>query len=191
MDTTDSDAKTPPVPEVDPTATANPTAVLNYIDKKMAADLAEMGFEPVMVEKALYLTDNASLEAAIEWIGSKQETQDGRVPLSEAFVDRKEAKRPRALSPEESKQMALELQKKLAAQRAAREKDEAKEREKRRIQQTKELQMAQQSLDEEEVKRAAAMREREKQQHEAERDRQLELMKKEWEARHVPNRREE
>ncbi|KAF4706175.1 hypothetical protein FOZ63_022512, partial [Perkinsus olseni] len=70
-----------------------------------------MGFPLVRAEKALYYSDNAGVENAVQWLGEHENDEDIDKPLP--------APKPQ-MSKEEAQAKALELQKKLREDRMER-----------------------------------------------------------------------
>ncbi|CEM29680.1 unnamed protein product [Vitrella brassicaformis CCMP3155] len=163
-----------------PPPTDNPPHVKESLNQEWLKELLDMGFANIPAEKALYLTQNASLEAAVNWLSDHQADMDFDTPIIEQ--QQPQPSRPK-LSPEEAQKKAYELQKRLREEREKREKQEAIDKERARIEGSKALQEAQRKLDEQQRKRDLDEIKREKDEHEKEKKRQKELLKREWEER--------
>ena len=129
---------------------AMPDYVISNINTQTIAEIVEMGFTERRAQKAVYLTRNGGTAAAVEWLSLHANDFD---------ID---AVPKQILSKEEAQAQANELQKKMRLEREAREKQEAIDREKARIAQTKLVVEAQAVLDEENRKRDIMLREKEK-----------------------------
>ncbi|KAF4661663.1 hypothetical protein FOL47_006599, partial [Perkinsus chesapeaki] len=135
----------------------NPPSVKDNIDKDMLKELTEgMGFPVIRAEKALYFSDNAGVENAVQWLSEHENDADIDKPLP--------TPKPQ-MSKEEAKVKAMELQKKLREDRMEREKKEAREKEKARIENTKAMQETQAHLAEEKRKREMDEMQREREDH--------------------------
>ncbi|KAF4691638.1 hypothetical protein FOZ60_015096 [Perkinsus olseni] len=140
-----------------PESGENPQNVKDMVNKDMLKELTEgMGFPLVRAEKALYYSDNAGVENAVQWLGEHENDEDIDKPLP--------APKPQ-MSKEEAQAKALELQKKLREDRMEREKKEAREKEKARIENTKLMQETQAHLAEEKRKREMEEMQREREDH--------------------------
>ncbi|CRG99528.1 conserved Plasmodium protein, unknown function [Plasmodium relictum] len=87
------------------------------------------------------------------------------------------------LSPGEAQKKALELQKKIREKKLIKEKEEEIQKEKKRIAMAKEIQKRREQLEEYERKKYIETLEREKNEHKKEKQKQLELLKREYEAK--------
>lgn len=156
-------------------------ALADVVDTGLFSQLLEMGFNEARAGRALLATkDQANLEAALSWIESHEDDSDIDEPLTaEEFAVHK----PRANSPlseEEAQRLAYELQKKIREQRIKREKQEAIEKERFRLQQSKAMLEQNAKLEEEARKRAIAQLQREKEEAKKERERQRELLRQDY-----------
>lgn len=115
--------------------------ISDLINQELAATIKDMGFTKEVAEKALLYTNNASVEAAMDWITQHQDDPDF---LEEELLAEDTCTDPNKpkLSKEERIKAAMELQAKIRAKREAEDKRLAEEAEKNRIQSTKELQKA-------------------------------------------------
>ncbi|CAK9037021.1 unnamed protein product [Durusdinium trenchii] len=140
----------------------NPPEIKEKINQDLLKQVMEMGFSEVRAEKALYKTDNASLEYAVNWLAEHAEDADIDLPLLKppppAPVKPK-------MSKEEAEAKALELQKRLREKRAAEEKEKEKEKEAQRKESTKLMAEAQERAKEEDRRRAIEQQMREKEEH--------------------------
>eukprot|EP01054_Gregarina_sp_Poly1_P005611 Gregarina_sp_Poly_1__5610@NODE_295_length_9857_cov_104_674974_g255_i0_p3_GENE_NODE_295_length_9857_cov_104_674974_g255_i0NODE_295_length_9857_cov_104_674974_g255_i0_p3_ORF_typecomplete_len304_score69_97PUB/PF09409_10/2e17UBA/PF00627_31/0_015UBA/PF00627_31/6_2e03SMC_N/PF02463_19/0_021Borrelia_P83/PF05262_11/0_16AspBHydro_N/PF05279_11/0_24Atg14/PF10186_9/1_1Coilin_N/PF15862_5/1_4AAA_23/PF13476_6/4DUF572/PF04502_13/4_6_NODE_295_length_9857_cov_104_674974_g255_i012692180 len=123
--------------------------------------LVEAGVEYNNAALALYNTHGRGIDAALEWLSAN---------------NRQGTSTEKKLSPEERERKALELQKKLRERRIAREKEEEKLKEKQRIESTKALLEARRAFEEQEKKRTADARQREKEERRKAEERQRELL---------------
>lgn len=140
----------------------NPPEIKESVTRSLVEQIMEMGFSELRAEKALYKTDNASLEHAINWLAEHGEDADIDLPLPKP---KKVPEKPK-LSKEEAEARAVELQKKLREKKAQEEKLSEKEKERMRIESTKMMLEANEKLQEEERKRAFEQLKREKEEHE-------------------------
>lgn len=136
----------------------NPPEIKEKINQDLLMQVMEMGFSELRSEKALYKTDNVSLEHAVNWLAEHAEDADIDLPLL------KPAPVKPKLSKEEAEAKALELQKRLREKRAAEEKE--KEKEAQRKESTKMMAIAAEKAKEEDRKRAIEQQMREKDEHE-------------------------
>ncbi len=123
-------------------------SISNMINQDMAKELESMGYSKNVREKALLMTGNAGVEAALGWIEEHRDDADFEEELR--IVAQQEEKK---LSPEEAMQKAMELQKILRERRKQKDEEEAREREKNRIQSGKMLSEAKRQLQEAEKQR--------------------------------------
>lgn len=154
--------------------------ISDQVNQSFAAELQGMGFTKEVSEKALFLTQNSSLEAAMNWIEQHQGDPDFLEELR--IVGSAEPVGPK-LTPEEAAAKARELQERLRKKRAEEEKKLQLEQERNRLRMGKELNMARQQYEEAEAKRAADARLREKRLQEKELADIKEQVRREKEAR--------
>lgn len=138
----------------------NPPEIKEKINQDLLMQVMEMGFSELRSEKALYKTDNVSLEHAVNWLAEHAEDADIDLPLL------KPAPVKPKMSKEEAEAKALELQKRLREKRAAEEKEKEKEKEAQRKESTKMMAIAAEKAKEEDRKRAIEQQMREKDEHE-------------------------
>ncbi|XP_032214155.1 UBX domain-containing protein 1 isoform X2 [Mustela nigripes] len=141
--------------------------------------LIEMGFPRGRAEKALALTGNQGIEAAMDWLMEHEDDPDvdeplatplghvlGREPTSPEQGTGSAAGEGKPILSEEERQEQTKRMLELVAQkqreREEREEREALERERQRRKQGQELSAARQRLQEDEMRRAAEERRREK-----------------------------
>lgn len=141
----------------------NPPEIKEKVNQDLLKQVMEMGFEEVRSEKALYKTDNAGLEHAVNWLAEHADDADIDLPLLKPAPPPPE--RPK-MSKEEAEAKALELQRKLREKKKEEEKLSEKEKERMRIEGTKMMLEANEQLKEEERKRAIEQLKREKEEHE-------------------------
>ena len=118
-------------------------------------EMVEMGFGEPRCTRALHFTDNASVEAAVQWLVEHGNDADIDEPL---LVPKAKPK----LTPEEAKRRAEELLRKGKEKREREEKELEKLREKERIRFGKEMAAARKIEEEEEIKRNLKERMRQK-----------------------------
>merc|ERR1719277_1177131 len=152
----------------------NPPEIKEKINQELLKQVMEMGFSELRAEKALYKTDNASLEHAINWLGDHADDADIDLPLL------KPAPPKPKMSPEEAQAKALELQKRLREKRAQEEKLSDKEKERMRVEGTKMMVEANEKLKEEERKRAFEQMRIEKEAHEKHRAELKEQLRRDY-----------
>mmetsp|Transcript_53563 Transcript_53563/g.156129 ORF Transcript_53563/g.156129 Transcript_53563/m.156129 type:complete len:486 (+) Transcript_53563:85-1542(+) len=141
----------------------NPPEIKEKVNQDLVKQIMEMGFSELRAEKALYKTDNAGLEHAVNWLSDHAEDADIDLPLLKPAPPPPE--KPK-MSKEEAEAKAMELQKKLRAKKAEEEKLSEKEKERMRIESTKMMVEANEKLKEEERARAMEQMKREKEEHE-------------------------
>ncbi|CUV05335.1 unnamed protein product [Cryptosporidium hominis] len=156
--------------------------IKNYVDKNLLNSLMEMGFGQVESEKAIFFTRNKGLENAVTWLEENSKDDSIKEPIIEISGSDSIPGAPK-LTDEEALEKAKELQRRARELRIQREKEEEIEKEKRRIASTKQLLEAQRKLEEAERIRNIEKAAKEKNAHEVERQRQLSLLKEEWEER--------
>jgi len=142
----------------------NPPEIKEKVNKELLNQLInDMGFSELRAEKALYKTDNAGIEHAVNWLAEHGEDADIDLPLPKPGVE--PPPKPK-MSKEEAEAKALELQTRLRQKRAEEEKLSEKEKERMRVESTKMMVEANEKLKEEERKRALEQQRREKEEHE-------------------------
>ncbi|KAF7458763.1 PUB domain-containing protein [Cryptosporidium felis] len=149
------------------------------VKKEILTSLLEMGFGEVESEKALFFTKNEGLENAVTWLEENANNPTLKEPIVEISSSPEEPK----MSEEEVLEKAKELQKKARELRLQKEKEDEIEKEKRRIASTKQLLEAQRKMEDAERARNIQKAAQEKDAHEKERQRQLTLLREEWEQR--------
>merc|ERR1711972_87970 len=92
----------------------NPPEIKEKVNQDLVKQIVEMGFEEMKAEKALYKTDNASLEHAVNWLAEHAEDADIDLPLLKPPPPPPE--KPK-MSKEEAEAKAMELQRKLREKR--------------------------------------------------------------------------
>lgn len=138
----------------------NPPEIKEKVNQDLLTQVMEMGFTEVRAEKALILTDNTSLEHAVNWLGDHGDDADIDLPLPKPAVPKPK------LGKEEAEAKALELQKKLREKKAEEEKQKAIVDEKERKEYTARMADAQEKFKVEERRRAIEQQQREKEEHE-------------------------
>eukprot|EP00928_Gymnodinium_smaydae_P074521 TRINITY_DN57563_c0_g1_i1.p1 TRINITY_DN57563_c0_g1~~TRINITY_DN57563_c0_g1_i1.p1 ORF type:complete len:480 (-),score=161.07 TRINITY_DN57563_c0_g1_i1:158-1597(-) len=163
VDMADANADVSMEPDDRKVGDPNPPEIKEKINKDLLAQVMDMGFSEVRAEKALYTTDNAGVDHAVNWLAEHGEDADIDLPL------RKPAPPPPVkpkMSKEEAEAKARELQAKLRAKKAEEERLSEKEKERMRVESTKMMVEASEKLKEEERKRAIEQLAREKEAHE-------------------------
>lgn len=107
-------------------------SISSHVTQELATQLIDMGFSKNVSEKSLFLTQNASLEKALEWIEQHNEDADFEEELRIVGSDATATSKPK-LSAEERKQKAKELQEVIRKKRKAQEEALEKQREIDRI----------------------------------------------------------
>ncbi|OEH79365.1 uba ts-n domain-containing protein [Cyclospora cayetanensis] len=154
----------------------------SIVDPNLLSQLHEMGFSEARAGRALLATKDgsATLEAALAWLEEHEDDSGIDEPLTvEELAARKSAEKT-PLTEEEAQRRAYELQKKLREERVKREKQEAIEKERLRMQQSKALLEQQARLEEETRKRAILQLQKEKEEAKKERERQRELLRQDY-----------
>jgi len=154
--------------------------ISDKVNQTYVTELQGMGFTKEVSEKALFLTQNSSLEAAMNWIEEHQGDSDFLEELRIVGGTEPVASK---LTPEEAATKARELQERLRKKRADEEKALQQEQERTRLRMGKELNMARQQYEDAELKRAADARLREKRLQEKELADIKEQVRREKEAR--------
>jgi len=154
------DEEMPPAVDERKLGDPNPEEIKSAVNQDFLKVLIDMGFTELHAEKALYKTDNAGVEHAVNWINDHTEDADWDLPLL------KPAPSKPKLSKEEAEAKALEMQKRLRQKKAEEEKLSEKEKERMRIESTKMMVEANEKLKEEERIRAIQQQKREKEEHE-------------------------
>lgn len=160
----------------------NCSDIKKYIDSSMLSSLMEMGFGQVEAEKAIFFTKNEGLERAVTWLEEKSNDACLKDPIVDISTS-EDASGNTKLTNEEALEKVRELQRKARELRMQKEKEEEIDKEKRRIASTKQILEAQRKLEEAERIRSIEKAAREKNAHEVERQRQLSLLREEWEER--------
>lgn len=139
------------------------------INQQFSTELQSMGYSKNVSEKALFLTQNLSIEKALDWINENNKSPDFEEELR--IVGR--AEEGPKMSKEEAAQKAKELQQKLREKRMLREKEEELERERNRIKGGKALTEARRELEEMQKKRDMEAKLRQKREDELARQKVL------------------
>ncbi len=144
------------------------------VNQEYCAMLEGMGYSKNVREKALLLSGNTSVEAAIAWITEHEEDADLEEEL--VVVGEKETVK---LSPEEAAEKARQLQQLLRERRKKKDEEEEREREKNRIQGGKALTEAKRKMEEQDQKRAVEQYMKQKQEDEDYKKKLLQEMEEE------------
>jgi len=152
----------------------NPPAIKEKVNQDLVKQIVEMGFSEMRAEKALYKTDNAGLDHAVNWLAEHAEDADIDLPLLAPPPPKPK------MSKEEAEAKALELQKRLREKKAEEEKQNAIEQEKQRKESTKLNAEAQAKFAEEERRREIERQLREKEEHEKHRKELKERLRQDY-----------
>merc|ERR1740123_1842982 len=125
----------------------NPPEIKEKVNQDLKNQIMEMGFSELRAEKALYKTDNAGLEHAVNWLSDHAEDADIDLPLLKPAPPPPE--KPK-MSKEESEAKARELQEKLRKKKAEEEKLSEREKERMRIESVKMMNEANEKISERE-----------------------------------------
>ena len=124
--------------------------ISGHVNGQFRDNLIAMGYSKNPTEKALFMTQSKSVEAALQWLNDNKDAPDFNEPL---FIVGQQGQtglpgQPKQsnLSPEEAKKQAKALQKQLAAKLKAKDKALEEEREKNRLKMGKELSIAKRKL---------------------------------------------
>ncbi|OII76648.1 hypothetical protein cand_028300 [Cryptosporidium andersoni] len=170
------------IKESDNTLVENCIEIKEYVRSDICNTLIEMGFGIIEAEKAIFFTRNAGLEEALSWIEENKDSEYLKDPIVQTS-NSEDNKNETKLSDEEVLIKVQELQRKVRERRRLKEKEDEIEKEKRRISSAKQLIEAQRKLEEAERARHIQQVLKEKVEHEKERNRQLDLLRHEWEER--------
>jgi len=122
--------------------------ISGLVSQELAAGLESMGYSKNVREKALLMTGNGSVEAALEWIESNKTAPD----FEEEMLMVQDDSKPK-LTPEEAAERAKELQIRLREARKKRDAEEELERERNRISGGKAMTETKRIMDEQQRKR--------------------------------------
>ena len=147
--------------------------ISGLVNQELAAGLEGMGYSKNVREKALLMTGNVSVEAALEWIESNKEAPD----FEEEMLMVQDESKPK-LSPEEAAERAKELQIKLREARKKKDAEEELEREKNRIAGGKALADAKRIMDEQQRQRDIEVVMREKKEDAVAHDKIMEQLER-------------
>lgn len=156
--------------------------ISSYINAAHRETLLSMGYTLHPVEKALLLTGNKSVEAAMDWLDQNKDQPDFEEQMFIAAPD------PNAesingikrsnLTPEEARAKAKELQNMLRAKRAQKEEELEKQREADRLRGGKDMSEAMRKIKEQQVRLDIDYLKREKAEQEAARKKILDEIAK-------------
>jgi len=142
----------------------------------MISTLGEMGFSENRAKHALKATDYKGVEPAMEWLLTRTEDASLEEPPSsddeeeEAPKDETPAEEKKPLTEEEKKEKMEkleELRKRKRAEREEKEKRDAQEKEKKRVIEGKGMTDIKAKMEEQEIRKLADLRRREKQEEKA------------------------
>ncbi|CDJ34825.1 UBA/TS-N domain-containing protein, putative [Eimeria mitis] len=160
----------------------DPPTLTCLVDVNLLGQLQEMGFSEARAGRALLAIRGGpvTVEAALAWIEEHEEDSDLDQPLTAEELASYKGPKKTPLTEEEAQRLAYELQKKLREERQKREKQEAIEKERLRLQQSRAMLEQQAKLEEETRKRALEQLQREKEEAKKERERQRELLRQDY-----------
>ena len=164
----------------DPTDIQSP--ISSYVNAAFRDTLLGMGYSLHPVEKALLLTGNKSVEAAMDWLDQNKDQPDFEEQMFIAAPDPNAEQvgglKRSNLTPEEARAKAKELQKQLRAKRAQKEEELEKQREADRLRGGKDMTEAMRKMKEQQVRQDIDYLKREKAEQEAARRKILEEIAK-------------
>lgn len=115
-------------------------AISDHVNQVFVQDLVKTGLSKDVAEKALFFTQNASVDAALAWVEQHRGDPDFAEPL---FIVKQQGPK---LTPEEAKKRAKELQAQIRENRAKKDKEAELEAEILRLKSGKGLTQAQRDL---------------------------------------------
>jgi len=122
-------------------------SISSLVNQPWTQELQAMGYSKNVAEKALFFTQNASVELALNWIEEHRDDPDFEEELR--MVKQEEGPK---LSVEEAAQKARELQKRVREAREKKDKEDAEERERSRIHSGKAIAEAKRAVEEQQLK---------------------------------------
>ena len=135
-------------------------SISGLVKKELVDMLIACGFSKTVSEKALYLTGGTSTDKAMDWVEQHQLDKDFEEELR--IVGQKEEPPKSALSEEEARRKARELQEQIRKKQKEREEKNEREREQERLKGTKAMAEAKERLEEASIIREADKRRKEK-----------------------------
>jgi hypothetical protein len=147
--------------------------ISGLVNQELAAGLEGMGYSKNVREKALLMTGNGSVEAALEWIENNKNAAD----FEEEMLMIQDESKPK-LSAEEAAERAKELQVRMREQRKKKDAEEELERERNRIAGGKAMADAKRIMDEQQKKRDLEVYMKEKKEDAVAHDKILEQLEK-------------
>ncbi|EGR31040.1 hypothetical protein IMG5_118650 [Ichthyophthirius multifiliis] len=155
-------------------------SVSQFVDQNLSKQVQELGYTKNIAEKALFMTQQKSIESALDWIEQNKENKDFE---EELLVSIQQQENKPKLTEQEAKQKARELQEKLRQERVKREQQDQIERERNRIKSNKLMGNAQREIQEMKQKQEALQAKKQKEQDMIEKQRILEQLKRDKEER--------
>ncbi|CRG96864.1 conserved Plasmodium protein, unknown function [Plasmodium gallinaceum] len=169
---------------------------------KLIEQMQELGYSRELSVKVIKKSGAKTIDEILNWIELTEENEDynnsevedtSQNDVNEKSMNNSDnmnkdnlgstTENKTKLSPEEVQKKALELQKKIREKKLIKEKEEELQKEKNRIAMAKEIQKRREQLEEYERKKYIETLEREKNEHKKEKQKQLELLKREYEAK--------
>lgn len=147
----------------------NSQSISSMVNQVLSKELQEMGYSKNVSEKALFLSRNANIQKALDWINENKASPDFEEELR--MVGQEENNSGPKLSKEEAAEKARELQRKLREKRLLKEKEDEEEREKNRVKSGKEMTQVRRELEEMQIKRDLELKLRQKKEDELARQR--------------------
>jgi len=160
-----------PKTEAQPQPEGEPISGL--VNQVFAQGLEAMGYSKNVREKALFMVQSNSIEAAMEWIDKHRDDTD----FEEQLFMVKQEEGPR-LSKEEAEAKAKELGKQVRERRAKKEAEDELERERNRILSGRGMQDAKRSIEELQTKQAIEWVKKEKMETEIQKQKMLEQLER-------------
>jgi PUB domain len=133
-----------------------------HVNQALVEQIVQAGYTKDCAEKGLFMTQNATVEAAIQWLEQHKGDPDFLEPL---FIVRQQPTGPQ-LTPEEAKKKAKELQNKIREERLKRDKEAELQAEITRLKSGKGLTAAARELEEAQTKLAMMQLQREREETE-------------------------
>ena len=145
-----------------------------HVNQGMAAELIKEGHTKDVAEKALFMTQNVSVQAAKNWMEEHKTDPDYHEPL---FIVRQDPSKPK-LTPEEAKKKAKELQARIREEQAKKDKQAEFESEVARLKSGKNMTQAQRELEELQTKLEMQKLQRDREETEAAKRKVMEEIEK-------------
>jgi uncharacterized UBP type Zn finger protein len=148
-------------------------SISSLVDAAKAQELQAMGYSKVVAEKSLFMTQNKSVEFAMNWIEEHRDDED----FEEELRMVKQVEGPK-ISKEEAEQKARDLQKRVREAREKKDAEEALEREKSRIHSGKAIAEAKRAVEEQQQRIHMEQMKKEKEETERAKQQMLEQLER-------------